>query len=263
MNSSRHPSLRAFFLAASIVALFASAGGMIAAPSQGGPAADPNVLVNPVMYQGLKYRSVGPHRGGRVTAISGVRQQPCTFYQGATGGGVWKTTDCGALWTPVGDGQIETGSIGAIAVSDSNPDIVWVGTGSAAIRSNVIVGRGVYKSTDAGRTWTLVGMKDGGQIGSVIIHPSNPDIVWVAVGGSPFGPTETRGVYKTTNGGRTWTRTLFINRETGARVLAINPSNPDELYVGMYRGFRKGWNIISGGPASEGGIYKSVEGGAT
>ena len=143
------------------------------------------------------------------------------------------------------------------------PDIVWVGTGSAAIRSNVIIGRGVYKSVNAGRTWTLVGMKDGGQIGSVVIHPTNPDIVWVAVLGSPFGPTETRGVYKTTDGGKTWTRTLFVNRETGARVLAINPSNPDELYAGMYRGFRKGWDIISGGPASEGGIYKSADGGAT
>ncbi len=236
MNINRHPSPRALALVLLIVALFATAGagtggGMAAAPAQGGPAADPNVIVNPVMYQGLRYRSVGPHRGGRVTAIAGVRQQPCTFYQGATGGGVWKTTDCGALWTPIGDGQIETGSIGAIAASESNPDIVWVGTGSAAIRSNVIIGRGVYKSTDAGKTWTLVGMKDGGQIGAVVIHPSNPDIVWVAVGGSPFGPTETRGVYKTVDGGKTWTRTLFINRETGARVLAINPSNPDELYV--------------------------------
>jgi len=249
-----------------IVALFAFAGAIgerLAAVPVQGPAADPNVIVNPVMYQGLRYRSVGPHRGGRVTAIAGVRQQPCTFYQGATGGGVWKTTDCGALWTPVGDGQIETGSIGAIAVSESNPDIVWVGTGSAAIRSNIVIGRGVYKSTDAGRTWTLVGMKDGGQVGSVIIHPANPDIVWVAVLGSPFGPTETRGVYKTTDGGRTWTRTLFVNRETGARVLAINPSNPNELYAGMYRGFRKGWDIISGGPASEGGIYKSADAGAT
>ena len=268
MTTSRvsRPRARRLAVAALIVALFAVAGAvggrLAAAPAQG-PAADPNVIVNPVMYQGLRYRSVGPHRGGRVTAISGVRQQPCTFYQGATGGGVWKTTDCGALWTPIGDGQIETGSIGAIAVSESHPDIVWVGTGSAAIRSNVIIGRGVYKSVDAGRTWSLVGLRDGGQIGAVAIHPSNPDIVWVAVGGSPFGPTEMRGIYKTTDGGKTWTRTLFVNRETGARVVAINPSNPDEVYAAMYRGFRKGWDIISGGPASEGGIYKSTDGGVT
>jgi photosystem II stability/assembly factor-like uncharacterized protein len=260
------PRARQRAAATMIVALFAAAGAAgdrQATLSAQEPAADPNVIVNPVMYQGLRYRSVGPHRGGRVTAIAGVRRQPCTFYQGATGGGVWKTTDCGALWTPIGDGQIETGSIGSIAVAESNPDIVWVGTGSAAIRSNVIIGRGVYKSTDAGKTWTLVGLKDGGQIGSVVIHPANPDIVWVAALGSPFGPTETRGVYKTTNGGKTWTRTLFINRETGARVLAVNPSNPDELYAGMYRAFRKGWDIVSGGPASEGGIYKSIDGGAT
>jgi photosystem II stability/assembly factor-like uncharacterized protein len=268
MTTSRtfRPHGRHVAAAALIVALFASAGavgGRLAMVSAQAPAADPNVVVNPVMYQGLKYRSVGPHRGGRVTAISGVRQQPCTFYMGAAGGGVWKTTNCGARWEPVSDGKMETGSIGAIAVAESNPDIVWVGTGSAAIRSNVIIGRGVYKSTDAGRTWALAGMRDGGQIGSVIIHPANPDVVWVAVLGSPYGPTDTRGVYKTTDGGKTWTRTLFVNRETGARVVAINPANPDELYAGMYRGFRKGWDIISGGPASEGGIYKSIDGGVT
>jgi len=224
---------------------------------------DPNIVVNPALFQGLRYRMVGPHRGGRVTAITGVRQQPCTFYQGATGGGVWKTTDCGAAWEPISDGQIDTGSIGAIAVAESNPDIVWAGTGSAAIRSNVIIGRGVFKSTDAGRTWKLVGLREAGQIGSVVIHPTNPDVVWVAALGSPYGPTDMRGVYKTIDGGKTWTRTLVVNRETGARVLAINPSNPNELYAGMYRAFRKGWDIVSGGPASESGIYKSTDGGDT
>ena len=222
---------------------------------------DPNVIVNPVMFADLKYRSVGPHRGGRVTAIAGVRTQPCTFYQGATGGGVWKTTDCGIRWTPISDGQIETGSIGSIDVSDSNPNIIYVGTGSAAIRSNIIIGRGLYKSVDAGKTWSLVGLRDAGQLGAVVIHPKNPDIVWVAALGSPFGPTDERGIYKTTDGGKTWTRTLFVNRETGARVVAINWSNPDEVYAGMYRGFRKGWDIISGGPATEGGIYRSYDGG--
>jgi photosystem II stability/assembly factor-like uncharacterized protein len=236
---------------------------VLAASAQLASAVDPNVIVNPEMFQGLRFRSVGPHRGGRVTAISGVRQQPCTFYMGATGGGVWKTTNCGNLWEPVSDGQIDTGSIGAIGVADSNPDIVWVGTGSAAIRSNVIIGRGVYRSLDAGKTWKLVGLRDAGQIGSVVIHPTNPDIVWVAALGSPYGPTDERGVFKTTDGGKSWTRVLFVNRETGARVVAINPRNPNELYAGMYRGFRKGWDIISGGPATEGGIYKSVDGGAT
>jgi len=150
----------------------------------------PSVAVNPAMFADLRFRSIGPHRGGRVTAIAGVRTQPCVFYQGATGGGVWKTTDCGYRWIPISDGQIETGSIGAIDVSDSHPDVVYVGTGSAAIRSNVIIGRGIYKSVDAGRTWKLIGLRDAGQIGSVVVHPKNPDIVWVAALGSPFGPTE-------------------------------------------------------------------------
>jgi photosystem II stability/assembly factor-like uncharacterized protein len=222
---------------------------------------DPNIVVNPAMFEDLRFRSVGPSRGGRVTAVAGVRTQPCTFYMGSTGGGVWKTTDCGIRWRPVSDGQIDTGSIGAIDVSDSNPDIVYAGTGSAAIRSNVILGRGLFKSTDAGKTWTLAGLRGAGQIGSVVIHPTNPDIVWVAAMGSPFGPTDERGVYKTTDGGHTWMRTLFVNRETGARVVAINWSNPNEVYAGMYRGLRKGWDIISGGPASEGGLYHSYDGG--
>ncbi len=219
----------------------------------------PSVQLN--LYQDLRWRSAGPTRGGRVTAIAGVRSQPCTYYMGATGGGVWKTETCGAEWTPIADGQIATGSIGSIDVSESNTSIVWVGTGSAAIRSNVIIGRGAYKSTDAGQTWQFMGLKEAGQIGSVVIHPSNPEIVWVAALGSPFGPNDERGVFKTTDGGRTWNRTLFVNRSTGARVVAINHSNPDELYAGMYRGFRKGWDIISGGPATEGGIYKSTDGG--
>jgi photosystem II stability/assembly factor-like uncharacterized protein len=225
--------------------------------------ADPNQRVAPTAFQDLYWRNVGPSRGGRATAYAGVRQQPNVFYMGATGGGVWKTDDYGITWRPISDGQIATGSIGWIEVAPSNPDIVWVGTGSAAIRSNVIIGRGVYKSTDAGRTWQFMGLKDAGQIGTVRIHPTNPDIVWLSALGSPFGPNDERGIFKTTDGGRTWRRTLFVNRETGGRDIEVDPSNPDILYAGMYRGFRKGWDIISGGPATEGGIYKSVDGGET
>ena len=130
------------------------------------------------------------------------------------------------------------------------PNVVWVGTGSAAIRSNVIIGRGVYKSVDAGRTWQFMGLKDAGQIGAVVIHPTNPDVVWLAALGSPFGPNEERGIFKTIDGGKTWKKTLFVNAETGGRVVAVNYANPNELYAGMYRGFRKGWDIISGGPAT-------------
>ena len=219
--------------------------------------------LDPKLYQDLRWRNAGPTRGGRVTAIAGVRSQPCTYYMGPTGGGIWKTDDCGVEWTPISDGQLSTGSIGSIDVSESNPNIVWVGTGSAAIRSNVIIGRGAYKSTDAGKTWQFMGLKDAGQIGSIIIHPTNPDVVWLAALGSPFGPNDERGIFKTTDGGKTWKKTLFVNNSTGGRVLAINYANPNDLYAGMYRGFRKGWDIISGGPATEGGIYKSTDGGDT
>ena len=215
------------------------------------------------VFQDLRWRNVGPTRGGRVTAYTGVRTQPCTFYMGGTGGGLFKTENCGESWAPISDGQIDTGSIGSIDVSESNPNIVYVGTGSAAIRSNVIIGRGAYKSIDAGRTWQFIGLKDAGQIGAIVVHPSNPDIVWAAALGSPFGPNAERGVFKTTDGGKTWKKTLFVNDETGARVVAVNMSNPTELYAGMYRGFRKGWDIISGGSSTRGGIYKSTDGGET
>src|SRR5262245_9524966 len=141
-------------------------------------------------FQDLRWRNVGPTRGGRVTAIAGVRSQPCTYYMGATGGGVWKTENCGTDWTPTSDGQIATGSIGSIDVSESNPNVVWVGTGSAAIRSNVIIGRDVYRSPDVGRIWQFMGLKHYGHIGAIVIHPANPDTVWLAALGSPFGPNQ-------------------------------------------------------------------------
>jgi photosystem II stability/assembly factor-like uncharacterized protein len=220
-----------------------------------------NVIVNPNTYQDLRWRSIGPHRGGRSTAAVGVRTQPNVFYMGATGGGVWKTENFGVTWTPISDGQIATGSIGAIDVSDSNPNVIYVGTGSEAIRSNVILGRGVYKSTDAGKTWQFSGLRDVGQIGQLKIHPSNPDIAFVAAVGNPFGWGPERGVYRTKDGGRTWQKVLFINEQTGAVSVAINWSNPNEIYAGAWRGQRKPWTIISGGPAAEGGVYKSTDGG--
>src|SRR5687767_12394789 len=254
--SARAPLL--IGVAIAVATLFTLPASPVRAVTQTSPA-----LTDARAFQDLRWRNVGPTRGGRVTAVAGVRGQPCTFYMGATGGGVWKTENCGADWTPVGDGQIATGSIGSIDVSESNPNVVWVGTGSAAIRSNVIIGRGVYRSTDAGRTWQLMGLEDSGQIGAIVIHPTNPDIVWLAALGSPFGPNQERGIFKTVDGGKTWKKTLFVNNETGGRVVAVNYSSPNELYAGMYRGFRKGWDIISGGPASEGGIYKSTDGGDT
>ena len=245
-----------------LVSLFVSAGApehVTVARAQG----DPNVIVPPAAFDDLKWRLVGATRGGRVTAYSGVRQQPHTFYMGATGGGMWKTDDAGITWTPLGERDIMTGSIGSIDVAPSNPNHIWVGTGSAAIRSNVIIGRGVYKSLDAGKTWQFVGLKDAGQVGGIKVHPYNPNTVWLAALGSPFGPNPERGVFKTTDGGKTWKKTLFVNNETGGRDIEVDWENPDILYAAMYKGFRKGWDIISGGPASEGGIFKSTDGGET
>ena len=221
----------------------------------------PNTLINPNMFQDLRWRTIGPHRGGRSTAAAGVRTQPNVFYIGTTGGGVFKSDNYGITWMPVTDGQIATGSIGAIDVSDSNPNVVYVGTGSEAIRSNVILGRGVYKSTDAGRTWKSVGLKDVGQIGQLKVHPKNPDIAYVASVGNPFGWGPERGVYRTKDGGATWEKVLFLNDQTGVVSIAINWSNPNELYAGAWRAQRKPWTIISGGPASEGGVFKTTDGG--
>ena len=220
-----------------------------------------NATINPNLYQDLRWRTVGPHRGGRSTAAAGVRTQPNIFYMGATGGGVWKTENYGITWFPVSDGQIATGSIGAIDVSDSNPNVVYVGTGSEAIRSNVVLGRGVYKSADAGRTWQFTGLREVGQIGQLKIHPKNPDIAYVASVGNPFGFGPDRGVYRTKDGGKTWQKSLFINDETGVVSIAINGSNPNEIYAGAWRAQRRPWTIISGGPASDGGVYKTTDGG--
>src|SRR5437016_8217123 len=181
-----------------------------------------NAVIDPKLYQAWRWRSIGPHRGGRSTAAAGVRTQPNVFYMGATGGGVWKTENFGITWFPVSDGQIATGSIGAIDVADSNPNVVYVGTGSEAIRSNVILGRGVYRSADAGRTWQFVGLREVGQIGQLKVHPKNPDIAYVAASGNPFGWGSDRGVYRTKDGGRTWQKVLFINDQTGVVSVAIN-----------------------------------------
>ena len=259
MKASHRPRIPALLVA---VAAAAVAAGVLNRPPALAQARSADVFEARAL-QDLRWRNIGPARGGRVTAFDGVRTEPCTHYMGSTGGGVWKTVNCGISWQPLTDGQIDTGSIGAIAVSDSNPSVVYVGTGSAPIRSNVIIGRGMYKSSDAGKTWRFIGLRDSGQIGSVIVHPTNPDVVWVAAHGSPYGPNDERGIFKSIDGGTTWKKTLFVDNETGGRVLAINRSNPAEIYAGMYRGFRKGWDIISGGPADAGGIYKSSDGGDT
>src|SRR5687768_4327733 len=196
---------------------------LLAATSVAAQRASAPAAADAKIFNGLRWRSIGPYRGGRVTAVAGHRSHPHTFYMGATGGGVWKTTDAGTSWDNVSDGFFETASIGAIEVAESDPNVIYVGTGSAAIRSNVIIGRGMYKSTDAGKTWSHIGLRDAGQIGALEIHPRDPNIAYAAALGSPFGPNPERGVFRTKDGGRTWNKVLFINEKVGAVALAMNP----------------------------------------
>ena len=216
-------------------------------------------------FSDLSYRNVGPSRGGRVTAVAGHRAHPLTFYMGATGGGLWKTEDYGTTWRPISDGFFETGSIGSIRVAPSDPDVVYVGTGSDGIRSNVIIGRGIYRSDDAGETWERRGLVEMGQLGAVEVHPTNADVAYVAALGNPWAKSIERGVFRTRDGGRSWDQVLFTSDSVGAIDLEINPANPNELYAAMWRGQRQPWTIISGMEASgrENGIWKSTDAGNT
>ena len=211
--------------------------------------------------QALEWRSIGPYRGGRVTAVTGVVGQPRTFFLGGTGGGVWKTVDGGITWRNVSDGQIATGSVGAMAVAESDPNVVYAGMGESCIRGNVSHGDGVYRSSDAGRTWTHVGLRETRQIGRIRVHPRDPDLVYVAALGHTYGRNRERGVYRSRDGGADWQRILFVNDSTGAVDLAMDPSNPRILYAAFWQAMRTPWSLESGGSGSA--LYKSTDGGDT
>ncbi len=210
----------------------------------------------------LKYRSIGPFRGGRCVGAMGVVDDPLTYYMGTTGGGLWKTSDAGQRWENISDGFFKTGSVGAVAVSESNPNIVYVGMGEHAPRGVMTsYGDGVYKSTDAGKTWTHMGLKETQQIARVAIHPTNPDVVYVAAQGALHGPNKERGIYKSTDGGKNWRQVLFVNESTGCSELSLDMNAPNILYATMWEHERKPWKVISGGEGS--GVYKSVDAGET
>ena len=217
--------------------------------------------VDPALFKGMKYRLVGPSRGGRVTTVTGVPSQPRTFYMGVASGGVFRTTDGGANWVPITDGKVPLGSTGSIAVAVSNPNVIYLGTGSDGVRSNVSTGRGVYKTTDGGETWQFVGLYNAGQIGAVRIHPANPDIAWVSAMGDAFKANAERGIFKTVDGGKTWKKTLYLSDKAGAMDVELQPGNPNVVYAWMSYLERKPWTIISG--SREGGFYKSTDGGET
>jgi photosystem II stability/assembly factor-like uncharacterized protein len=214
---------------------------------------------DPAFFNGLHYRLVGPSRGGRVTTVTGVPSQPKTFYMGVASGGLFRTTDSGGSWTPITDGKVPLGSTGCVAVADSDPNVIYLGTGSDGVRSNVSTGRGMYKSTDGGETWKFIGLYNAGQIGAVRIHPTNPNVVWVSATGDIFKANSERGVFKTTDGGQTWHKVLFVSDTVGAMDVELQPGNPDVVYAWMSRLERKPWTIISG--SREGGFYKSTDGG--
>ncbi|HYT75721.1 MAG TPA: hypothetical protein VEL79_13285, partial [Vicinamibacterales bacterium] len=237
----------------------AAAVSMVALPRLTAQSA---AAIDPALYSGLKWRMVGPFRAGRVNAVTGVAGQPNTFYFGSVGGGVWKSTNSGRTWNPIFDSQ-HVASIGAIAVAPSNPDVIYVGSGEADMRDSIQFGDGMYRSTDAGKTWKHIGLETTRQIGRVIVHPHDPNIVYVAALGHPYGPHADRGVYRSADGGANWQKVLYKSDSVGAIDLAFDPSNPQTVYAAMWAVRRPPWFIYApaNGPGS--GLFKSTDGGKT
>jgi photosystem II stability/assembly factor-like uncharacterized protein len=218
--------------------------------------------VNPDLFGGLQWRNIGPLRGGRAITVAGVPGNPDRFYFGAVGGGVWVTDNAGRTWNPIFDNE-PVASIGAVAVAPSDPNVIYVGTGEADMRSSIQQGDGIYKSADAGKTWVHVGLDDTRQIGRIAVDPKNPDILYVAALGHQYGPNTERGVFKSTDGGKTWSKVLYKDQNTGAIDVAIDPSDPNVVFASLWQTRRPPWNVYppSNGPGS--GLYKSTDGGAT
>jgi photosystem II stability/assembly factor-like uncharacterized protein len=226
------------------------------------PTAQRPAPIDPALFQGMQWRNIGPLRGGRSIAASGVRRRPLEAYFGATGGGVWKTTDGGQTWAPVTDGQIDSSSVGAVAVSESHPDVVYVGMGESHIRGNIMQGDGIYKSTDAGKTWTSVGFKTPGfTISRIRIHPTNPDLVYVAVFGNVVADNAERGIYRTRDGGKSWQQVLHRDDKSAGIEIQIDANDPNVVYASLWEAYRRSWQMSSGGPGS--GLYKSTDAGDT
>src|SRR5512141_1912954 len=215
----------------------------------------------PDLFKALHWRSIGPFRGGRVRAVAGVPSQPNVFYMAQVNGGVWKTDDYGRTWNPIFDGQ-PTGSVGAIAVAPSDPNVIYVGSGEGLARPDLSVGDGVYKSTDAGKTWTHLGLRDGQQIPNIAIDPKDPNRLFVAVAGHPYGPNDERGIFRSTDGGQSFQKVLFKDDNTGGNDVDIDPSNPLVVYATLWEERQGPWENAQW-RGQGGGIYKSTDGGTT
>ena len=211
------------------------------------------------LFAGLEWRNIGPNRGGRSIASAGSPSRPNEYYFGAVGGGLWKTTDGGLTWRPVTDGKIKSSSVGAVAVSESNPDVVYIGMGETEFRGNIMQGDGVYKSTDAGKTWTHVGLENTQAISRIRVDRKNPDVVYVAALGHPYAPNPDRGVFRSRDGGKSWNKILFRNDSTGAVDLSLDPNEPNTLYAALWQVYRTPWSMWDGGAGS--GLFKSTDGG--
>ncbi|HKA18277.1 MAG TPA: glycosyl hydrolase [Blastocatellia bacterium] len=216
---------------------------------------------DPSLFNALRWRNIGPDRGGRSIACAGSPSRLFEYYFGATGGGLWKTTDGGTTWKPVTDGQIKSSSIGAVAVSESNPDIVFIGMGETELRGNIMQGDGVYKSTDAGKTWAHSGLSDTHAISRIRIHPKNPDLIYVCALGHPYGPNDERGIFRSKDGGKTWQKVLFRSNHSGAVDLCFDPQDPKVMFASIWDAYRTSWSLSSGGPES--GLFKTTDSGDT
>ncbi len=234
---------------------------VLAALALAAPLLAQDVAFKPGLFGGLEWRNIGPARGGRSLSCTGSPGRPNEYYFGATGGGLWKTTDSGTTWFPVTDGKIDSSSIGAVAVAETNPDVIYIGGGETQLRGSITQGRGVYKSTDGGKTWRSLGLRDTQAIARIRVHPTNPDIVYVGALGHPYGDNEERGVFRSTDGGNTWNKILFKSPGAGAADLIIDRTNPRVLYASLWQVYRKAWKMWGGGPDSS--LYKSENGGDT
>jgi len=240
-----------------IVAYFVAAGAFLAQTPESSSKAD---KPEDRLFKGMRYRLIGPFRGGRSITVAGVAGDPNTYYFGGTGGGVWKSSDGATTWSSVFDKE-GSSALGSLAVAPSDSNIIYAGTGEACLRGNAAQGDGVYKSVDAGKTWKNIGLRDSRAIGKVIIHPRNPDIVYVAALGHPFGPNPERGIFRTTDGGKTWEKVLYKDENTGGVDVAFDTNNPNIIFAGLWQVRRTPYSLDSGGPGS--GLYRSSDGGST